>query len=108
MNAPTTESTLAGQAVVVVLPSRSPGVASPPAWRRPLLAAALIGVAYFLARPAAVVPPEVDAFAFAPPVKMPGGEGRAVRILHGDYAPNSGWISSVGAAASLGDLANTG
>src|SRR5687768_4233796 len=77
-------------------------------WLRPAVAMLLIGSAYFLARPDPVPPPDIKQFQFARPLKLPSEGTRVARTVHRDYDPNNGWISSVGAAVSLGDLENSG
>ncbi len=81
-------------------------------WRRPIVAAVLVGCAYIAARPDRQPMPAAEAiaqtFAFAQPTLLPGTGTRKARIVNGDYHPNNGWISSVGAAVSLGDFTNSG
>lgn len=77
-------------------------------WARPVVALLLIGAAYVGARPRTAPVPSVETLAgricFAAPTPLPGTGTRTVRALHPSYAPIDGWISSVGAAVSLGSL----
>jgi enediyne biosynthesis protein E4 len=75
---------------------------------RPLAAGLLIGIAYWLARIPAPLAPDPGRFRFEPTPLVPDSPARVSRTVHPDYRPLAGWISSVGAAASLGDLENTG
>ncbi len=70
----------------------------------------MIAVAYLATNPWPTPKPAalVSAYAFGAPTALPGGGARIARDVHRDYAPNNGWISSVGAAVSLGDLRNSG
>lgn len=74
---------------------------------RAAVAMLLIGTGYFLAKPATKSLPDTRRYAFAP-LRLPGNGHRIARTVHPDYNPNNGWISSVGAGASLADLENEG